>query len=717
MVFGAFGRCLILAINIAFLFGVSLFTEKKLGLQKTATTFWNLGLCLTPLIILTLSVYGALGDYFSFNGDGRFLLGIATSLLMIGLTQLSFKKFNQSLFLMIRHGFEMLTQGFAWFWLGASLGLSPTEQVYLSFIGWGLLLGLESLCLHESISPASISTHFKSIASPYLIEWLPRKHVIFQWGTLLLTLQAWIDFSYYENQLGWVLGFTLLLVGFFALSPQHQRTSLSYCYPLGLQLLLLGNLMAMNFDSSIAFQGLNLLFLAGYFGLTYLSPTSSLQASSRQCLRANVIFYFGSQAMLTSFGLSVDFFLNWIVLGSLCVEGLLRHRLDLPKGSVYYGLSAIWGLFFGILFGLNADLSVEWSTLLGTSFTLILQTIWLWLYPSYRSIGSEGGFLITLTTFTLSFISVMNGFLFSLISLILLGGMGFILFLKLSLQTPIKPWIFILLMTLNLIASNYQQLLLIYPIALVSLILLGVIKGKESYSDSTQKMISLLTWLLRLNSLLLTGMIFSCYEVFKGLLSAELLALTISMGLDYLQAKNPKEKTTFTVITLYLFSFFLNSLCCDWLSLSAEDMLLICLFFPFLATLVSNRLVLNHKSTKLNHVEWIYLLLFNSYLGIYALGKFDFLSLSLTLSFFIAELGLAYLQSEIKYHRLAKYSLGIFIFLRFFEFFTSINWMIYLIVFGIGFVLIAMKQEAATREKSSTHSSNVQSLEENKREN
>lgn len=302
----------------------------------------------------------------------------------------------------------------------------------------------------------------------------------------------------------------------------------------------------------------------------------------------------------------------------------------------------------------------------------------------------------------------MNGSLFSLISLILLGGMGFILFLKLSLQTSIKPWIFIVLMMLNIIAWNDQQLLLIYPVALISLILLGVIKGKESHSDSTQKMISFLTWLLRFNSLLLTGMIFSCYEQFKGLLSAELLALTISMGLDVLQAKNPKEKTTFTVITLYLFSFFLNSLCWDWLRVSAEDTALICLFFPFLATLVNNRFILKHNPTRLKDAEWIYLILFNSYLGIYALGKFDFLSLALTLSFFIMELVLTYLQSEIKYRRLAKYSLGIFIFLRFFEFFTSINWMIYLIVFGIGFVLIAMKQEAATREKSSTHSSNTQ---------
>lgn len=711
MVFGALGRCLILVINIIFLFAVSLFTEKKLGLKKTAATFWNLGLCLTPLIILSLSAFGALGDYFSFEGEGRFLLGMVTSLLMIGLMQISFKKFNQSLFLMIRHGFEVLAQGFAWFWLGSSLGLSTTQQVYLSFIGWGIFLILESLCLHETLSSVSLSESFESIASPYMIRWLPHKQVIFQWTTLLMSFLFWCDYGYCGgNHLGWVIGFTICLAGLFALSPSHKRALLSYCYPVAIQLLILGNLVAITIDVTWTFKALNTFFLVSYLGLTYFVPSTSIQSALRQCLRTHVAFYVGSYLLVNVFELNVDFYLAWFVLGLLSGEGLLRHRHHLAKGFVYYGLSNVLAFLFVVSLGANLFIQTEHVLIMATGVTLLFQIIWLAIHPAYRSIGSEGGFVLTLTLFTVGWILSVSGFLSTVVVLMVIGGVGVLLLLILSLHQSMKPWIVIWLMLLNLVAGTYDQITLIYICELIAMLLMSVFKGMAVRSMTSQKMISFITWSLRLNTLLLMSLILGMGDAFKGLISLELFSLTLSMGAETLQMKQLKERKDLGVLTLYLFSFTLSSFCGEMLDVYSEEIILFGLFFPLLATVINNRMIyqLNHPTFKT--VEWIHVIIFNIYLGLYAIESFDFLTLALSLTFYVMELVLSYWQSELHYRKLAQWSLAIFIFLRFFEFFASISWMIYLIVFGVGFVLIAMKQEAKARKGQSKekpdHSSN-----------
>lgn len=81
-------------------------------------------------------------------------------------------------------------------------------------------------------------------------------------------------------------------------------------------------------------------------------------------------------------------------------------------------------------------------------------------------------------------------------------------------------------------------------------------------------------------------------------------------------------------------------------------------------------------------------------------GGYEFITRAFVLTIFILQLVLSYLQAEPKYRRLSKWTLGSVTFFAFYDFFASINWIIYLIVFGVGFVLFAMKQEAKTRQNA-----------------
>ncbi|WP_010531893.1 hypothetical protein [Lentibacillus jeotgali] len=64
-------------------FGLAIFTERVLKIEKTAFAFYVLGGLFLPIAILSVGFFELLGPYFSFTGDGRYLFGAAGSLVIL----------------------------------------------------------------------------------------------------------------------------------------------------------------------------------------------------------------------------------------------------------------------------------------------------------------------------------------------------------------------------------------------------------------------------------------------------------------------------------------------------------------------------------------------------------------------------------------------------------------------------------------------------------
>ena len=695
MVVDGVGRGLILALNIMFLFGVSLFSEKKLKLQKTATTFWNLALCLTPLIILTLSAFGALGDYFSFSGDGRFLLGTSTSLLMIGLTHLSYKRFKQETFLLVRHLFEILTQAFVWVWISSSLELESIEQWHFVLIGWGIFLLAENFIFnHKKIE------QFQIPITGYMKKWLPYKQLIFQWGTTLLTFLHWGELGY--NSFPLVLAFISIIMSFGLtyLSSEEQKRSYTYTIPFGINLLVLGNFWMSYLDFHLNFVILNVIFGLAYLGLTYGVKQTHFTQTLRQCFRGNLILYLLTEVAVNSSSLDFAFFCSWLPLGFIFIESLIRNRNHQEKEFILYLISSIWFIIFGSFVGLNLDsLSIDVSLLIGAGLSLIFQTIWLSLRQTDRDQSKGYCYIITSTLITLNIHQFSENIWVLISSLIVLGlVIGFLLY-KLSFQPFIKPWGIIILVILNLFTLGEMAIAFIHLTISILLMLLSVIRFFNS--DLNQKEIldfSIKT--IRINAVFLFALYILNYDYgFSGVLTLQSFALALSFILDTIRSIDLQEKATKLTCLTYLISFFISSLFVEWIRISEEDLTMICLFLPLVATIFNNRFTHQGKSRSFQSSEFIYLIIFNIALIGHSSTKEELIYLLLAFSFYITQLIIVQYQSDKKYRSLAMISFGIFIFIRFLEFFTSIHWLIYLIVIGIGLVVSAMRQEFKSRKE------------------
>ena len=197
--FGVIGRCLILSLNVLFFFEISLFCENKLGLSKTAFTFWVLGLIFTPLIILSLSAFGALGNYFSLDGDGIYLLWSLTGAGMVGLSHLSYRRFGKEGFLKVRHVFELLTQYSLFLFIGFIIGL---DDYYLPLVAFGGVLTLFNLETYLLATP-TLASSLQPCLNPIASQWYTKKLSAFLiLNTIFLSAYAslgdyvWIALAY-----------------------------------------------------------------------------------------------------------------------------------------------------------------------------------------------------------------------------------------------------------------------------------------------------------------------------------------------------------------------------------------------------------------------------------------------------------------------------------------------------------------------------------------
>lgn len=84
-------------ISVLF-YGIAIFADKVLKIKKTSFAFYVLASLFLPILILSIAWFELLGTYFSFYGQGRFLLGALGSICLLPVYFLLAKKLNSRLF-------------------------------------------------------------------------------------------------------------------------------------------------------------------------------------------------------------------------------------------------------------------------------------------------------------------------------------------------------------------------------------------------------------------------------------------------------------------------------------------------------------------------------------------------------------------------------------------------------------------------------------------
>ncbi|WP_147534739.1 hypothetical protein [Bacillus marasmi] len=84
---------------VSFLFfGISYFSKRVLKIEKTGLAFIVLGSLFLPIFLLSIGWFKLLGDYFSFNGEGRYIFGLISCILLIPIYIAIARKLSSRLF-------------------------------------------------------------------------------------------------------------------------------------------------------------------------------------------------------------------------------------------------------------------------------------------------------------------------------------------------------------------------------------------------------------------------------------------------------------------------------------------------------------------------------------------------------------------------------------------------------------------------------------------
>jgi hypothetical protein len=79
-------------------YGMAYISNKILKIERTSFAFIVLGSLFLPIFILSIGWFNLLGPYFSFYGEGRFILGAAGSSLIVPIYSILAKKLSSRLF-------------------------------------------------------------------------------------------------------------------------------------------------------------------------------------------------------------------------------------------------------------------------------------------------------------------------------------------------------------------------------------------------------------------------------------------------------------------------------------------------------------------------------------------------------------------------------------------------------------------------------------------
>lgn len=88
---------LIFSVSVLF-FGVGYVAERKLKLKKTGKAFYSIGCFLLPVNILAIGSFRLFGDWLSWDGDGKYLLGAIGTILLAIASGIGTKKYKSKLY-------------------------------------------------------------------------------------------------------------------------------------------------------------------------------------------------------------------------------------------------------------------------------------------------------------------------------------------------------------------------------------------------------------------------------------------------------------------------------------------------------------------------------------------------------------------------------------------------------------------------------------------
>lgn len=125
---------LVSLVSIVF-FGSSYIAEKYLHIQKTAFAFMTLGSLFLPISIISIGYFELLGEWLSFHGEGKYLLGFIGSFICLPLYTYLASKYKHRLFVW----FTYLTSTIGVSFLLAMTYL-PRDAFYLGIIVYNALL-------------------------------------------------------------------------------------------------------------------------------------------------------------------------------------------------------------------------------------------------------------------------------------------------------------------------------------------------------------------------------------------------------------------------------------------------------------------------------------------------------------------------------------------------------------------------------------------------
>ncbi|MDQ0269651.1 SCO7613 C-terminal domain-containing membrane protein [Cytobacillus purgationiresistens] len=92
-----------IALISGLFYAIAMFAHLILKIKKTSVAFFVLGSLFLPIFILSIAWFKLMGPYFSFYGEGRYILGAAGSLVLVPIYYLFANKLNSRLFTWITY--------------------------------------------------------------------------------------------------------------------------------------------------------------------------------------------------------------------------------------------------------------------------------------------------------------------------------------------------------------------------------------------------------------------------------------------------------------------------------------------------------------------------------------------------------------------------------------------------------------------------------------
>lgn len=223
-----------------FFFGLAYFSGRVLKIEKTAFAFHVLGSLFLPIVMLSIAYFELLGTYFSFTGDGRYLYGVAGTLVILPIYLLLSVQLKSRLFVW----FSYITVSILASFIIAALYL-PVDGFYLGIMLFNgcLVLGYQ---------------YFRKDSRYYLFI---KEFIGFIQANLILSTLLMLVF--YNNEL--VHSFTLILTAalYFAMIFVTKQKEYHFIFSV---MLIYGSYQLIEFSilneiSGIAYALLGLIFL------------------------------------------------------------------------------------------------------------------------------------------------------------------------------------------------------------------------------------------------------------------------------------------------------------------------------------------------------------------------------------------------------------------------------------------------------------------------